>query len=606
MSLVLDFSAGIPVVVLCVIPATSPRSGSRSCCQTTASARSARAAKSRPPASTRGPSACPPSRRDRARGGASRAAPELRAALLERRLRARLAAAAAPARAPLLGPRAAILPPALWAASVRSPPWASAAGRPSLAFFVLLAFVLCPRARRGSTPAAFAVGLGRFQAASVIPILAAANAWFGRCGARALGALAASGFVGWTLLGLAGGSGGSFYLELMEGMGFSPRPAGPPAPGGFAIPYATSLVLPALAAVGVPLAYGAFCAMAEQPAGRRCTCWCTVVIAIFGVNKAATCPSVWVVLLFFSLGLLRLRGRAGALLAPCHARRGARALAAGDAALSPQRRGRPALPARRRRDAAPLDLGFAALCSAGGPGAPAEPARRRPPDSGSGWPRWRWWRRWSWWARRAARGAGDIHGASYASVVLADWLRAELLPDRAHRRALAQPPAPRRARAASDLQLREDAGRDARTLARWMRDNGFTTSRTPTASPLRNPAAGYYHRRCGRRRRSVPGAAGAGLRASRPCACLRVESQRPGLRLRPDGLRCARAVHRRDPEAERALAYLQMRSPMLVQTCSCCSMVLALFWIPHQPAQPTRDRARLRGHLPRSPRATTC
>jgi hypothetical protein len=411
----------------------------------------------------------------------------------------------------LLGPRAAILPPALWAASVQF----SAMGlqplvEPSLAFFALLAFELYAARSLWQYAAAFAVGLGRFEAASVIPILAAANAGFDGRWRRhaALGALAASGFVGWTLLGLAGGSGGSFYLELMEGMGFRP------APGfflrqlqeGFAIAYAARpfVLLPALAAVGVPLAYGALCAWREQPRLAApllaYLLVCTVVIAVFGVNKARYVhPSVWVVLLFFSLGLVRLVERAHARLAPRLAPGAARALAAGGAALLAAGAAAGIAYLRGTPGVAPpaLDLAFAALCIALAAVA-LRPEPREPRALGVG----------LWLAALALAATvllvgtarrrmelAEIHDANYASVVLADWLRAELRPDerivvlsRSHLLHLG---------GVSPRQLTSFEKTGAETieaLAAWMRDHGFTHVAYTYRKPVHNPAAGYYHR----------------------------------------------------------------------------------------------------------------
>jgi hypothetical protein len=410
-----------------------------------------------------------------------------------------------------LGPRAAILPPALWAASVQF----HAMGlqplvEPSLGFFVLLAFVLYAARSPWQYAAAFAVGLGRFEAASVIPILAAANAWFDGHVRRhvALGALAASGFVGWTLLGLAAGSGGSFYLELMEGMGFEP------APGfflrqlqeAFAIPYASKpfVLLPALTAVGVPLGWGALCAWREQ---RRLAaplllylCVCTSVIAVFGVNKARYVhPSVWVLVLFFSLGLVRLRERAFERLAPRVSAGAARALAAGGAALFLAATAAALLYLRGTPGIVPIgiDLAFGAACLA--LAALALRPGPRPPRAlgfalgcavlalvatlvlvGT--------------ARRRMELRG-IHDANYATVVLADWLRAHLTPDerivvlsRSHLLHLgALEP-----RQVTSFEKTEAS--DTEELAAWMRQHGFSHVAYTYRKPVHNPAAGYYHR----------------------------------------------------------------------------------------------------------------
>lgn len=410
-----------------------------------------------------------------------------------------------------LGPRAAILPTSLYAASVQFHAMAlQPLVEPSLGFFVLLAFVLYQARSPWQYAAAFAVGLGRFEAASVIPILAAANAWRERAWRRhlVLGAAAASGFVGWTLLGLATGSGGSFYLELMEGMGFRPQPGFflRQIQEGFAIAYAGKafVLLPALAAIGVPLAVGAVRGWREFPHEAApllaYVAVCTAVIAIFGVNKARyVYASTWVPILFFSLGVVRLRELAAAWLAARAPGGAGRALAVGSVALVVTAIAASLAYVRGTPGVAPmaLDLAFGAACLALAALA-VLPGLRRPRAFelaagfaalalvasivlvGT--------------ARRRMELRG-IHDANTATVVLANWLRSSLARDerivalsRSHLLHLgAVEP-----RQVTSFEKTEASTTDE--LAAWMREHGFTHVAYTHRKPVHNPAAGYYHR----------------------------------------------------------------------------------------------------------------
>jgi hypothetical protein len=410
-----------------------------------------------------------------------------------------------------LGPRAAILPTALYAGSVQFHAMAlQPLVEPSLGFFVLLAFVLYQARSPWQYAAAFAVGLGRFEAASVVPILAAANAWRERDWRRhvLLGAAAASGFVGWTLVGLAGGSGGGFYLELMEGMGFRPQLGFflRQLQEGFAIAQASNpLVLaPALLAIGAPLAVGAVRGWREfrheaAPLFAYALV-CTAVIAVFGVNKARyVYPSVWVPILFFSLGLLRLRDLAAARLA-AHAPAGAaRGLALGGGALVAAAVVASLAYLRGTPGVAPMgiDLAFGATCLVLA-GLALLPGLRRPRafELATGFAALALVASivLVGVARRRMELRG-IHDANTASVVLADWLRTGLARDervvvlsRSHLLHLG---------AVEPRQVTSFEKTEASTpdeLAAWMREHGFTHVAYTYRKPVHNPAAGYYHR----------------------------------------------------------------------------------------------------------------
>ncbi len=188
---------------------------------------------------------------------------------------------------------------------------------PSLGFFVVLTFVLHQRRSPWQYAAAFVVGLGRAEAATLAPILFFLN-WRedGRFWRHAiLGALASTGLLAWTALGAFLGKGQSFYLELMEGMGWRPEPAFAlrALRESFAFLNVSSPLLLALGLllVGVPIAFGVASGLRRfRRDALLMLCFfgvATAVVAAFGVNKARYAyPVLWIPLLFCAHGLVRL------------------------------------------------------------------------------------------------------------------------------------------------------------------------------------------------------------------------------------------------------------------------------------------------------------
>jgi hypothetical protein len=197
---------------------------------------------------------------------------------------------------------------------------------PSLGFFVVLTFVLHQRRSPWQYAAAFAVGLGRAEAATLAPILFFLN-WRedGRFWRHAvLGALASTGLLAWTALGAVLGKGQSFYLELMQGMGWRPEPAFAlrALRESFAFLNVSSPILLAfgLLLVGIPIAFGVASGLRRfRRDALLMLCFfgvATVVVAAFGVNKARYAyPVLWIPLLFCVHGLLRISDAVTELLA---------------------------------------------------------------------------------------------------------------------------------------------------------------------------------------------------------------------------------------------------------------------------------------------------
>jgi hypothetical protein len=188
---------------------------------------------------------------------------------------------------------------------------------PSLTFFVLAAFVAFQARSPWQWAAAFAAGLSRYEAVVLIPVLFVANVASERVLWRplVLAALASAGFLAWTALGFVHGSGGSYYLDLMQGMGFRAAPAffersfKEPFRGWYREPGEGLWIF--LLAVGIPLAYGVVAGVREfrreALALLSFFLLCVAVVVTFGINKARyVYPSEWVPLFFFSLGALRL------------------------------------------------------------------------------------------------------------------------------------------------------------------------------------------------------------------------------------------------------------------------------------------------------------
>jgi hypothetical protein len=248
----------------------------------------------------------------------------------------------------LLGARAfgrgALLPPLLLAGATQFHSMAlQPLVEPSLAFFVALAFVLFQARSPWQYAAAFAAGLGRYEAVILIPVLYLGNLAVDRrfFTHTALAALAMSGFVGWTALGWLHGSGGSTYYDLMQGMGFRAAPDffersfKEPFRGWYREPGEGLWIF--LLAVGIPLAAGLRAGLREfrREAAALFAFFvlCVAVIVIFGINKARyVFPTEWIPIFFFALGALRLAQAAERALARAPAAAvAALALAAGGA-----------------------------------------------------------------------------------------------------------------------------------------------------------------------------------------------------------------------------------------------------------------------------------
>lgn len=212
--------------------------------------------------------------------------------------------------------RAGVLLPALFATSLQFHyNGLQSLVEPSLAFFVVAAFVLDRRRSSWKWAAAFAAALSRYEAAVLIPVLCVADwAETRRFWAPALRAAAASsGVLVWTALGALQGSGGGWYLEFMESMGFQPalgffaRQLEEPFAGWY-MPGLRGLPILAVA-VGGPLAVGIV--QGVRRFGRDgwvlLAFWglCTCVVVAFGVDKARYVHHTqWIPLFFWIAGIL--------------------------------------------------------------------------------------------------------------------------------------------------------------------------------------------------------------------------------------------------------------------------------------------------------------
>jgi hypothetical protein len=187
---------------------------------------------------------------------------------------------------------------------------------PSLAFFVVLAFVGFQRRAGWQYAAAAAAALSRYEALLLLPLFAAWNAREdGRLRHHALAAAAgALPFALWAATGAIRGSGAGFYAAEMEQMGFSPAPhalatllkesfrgfwmnaPGPDVPVFLALAAAPT-------ALGVTLGVRRFAR--EATALLAYLAAALAVIVLFGVDKARYAyPVLWIPLLFFAAGLL--------------------------------------------------------------------------------------------------------------------------------------------------------------------------------------------------------------------------------------------------------------------------------------------------------------
>jgi hypothetical protein len=384
---------------------------------------------------------------------------------------------------------------------------------PSLGFFVVLTFVLHQRSSLWQYAAAFAVGLGRAEAATLAPLLFLLNWREDRRFWRhaILGGLASSGLLVWTALGAVLGKGQSFYLELMEGMGWRPEPAFAlrALRESFAFLNVSSpiLLVLGLVLVGIPIAFGVTGGLRRfRRDAVLMLCFfgvATAVVAAFGVNKARYAyPVLWIPLLFCAHGLVRLCDRMLQRLAP----------------RLPDTAGPPLLGAAclvwagvlafwmallgRRPSLAPpaLDAGYALACV--GLAAWALLRNAAPPSA----------------LRRAAAFVAlallssamvsgvarkklelhEVYHANYASWTLAHWLEENLGPEdriivlsRKHILHLVDLP---RARLGSFAKVKAE---DPAELALYMRDAGYTLVAWTHRGDVTNRSAAYYHRRLG-------------------------------------------------------------------------------------------------------------
>jgi hypothetical protein len=198
---------------------------------------------------------------------------------------------------------------------------------PSLAFFVVLAFLGFQRRAGWQYAAAAAAALSRYEAVLLLPLFAAWNAWEdGRwrrhAAAAAAGALP---FVLWAGLGALRGSGAAFYAADMERMGFSPAPhvlatllkesfrgLWTDAPGPDVAVFLALAAAPA--ALGVVVGLARF--PREASALVAYLAASVAVIVLLGIDKARyVYPVLWIPLLFFATGLVAALAAAARRLA---------------------------------------------------------------------------------------------------------------------------------------------------------------------------------------------------------------------------------------------------------------------------------------------------
>lgn len=234
----------------------------------------------------------------------------------------------------LFGPRergAALLVPILFASTEQFHAMAlQPLVEPTLGFFLVLAFVLHQRRSLWMYAAGFMVGLGRAEAATVIPVFFLLGVLEDRPLARGLrrhalpAALASMGLLGWTGLGVVYGKGQNFYLELMGSMGWQPAVGFPLRAFSEAFVFlnvsnvALLVFLLALTAVpvGLGVAYGLRTFRSDARVLALYFVVSVLVVAFFGVNKPRYAyTAVWIPLLFCVGGLAVLRDRAAEWLA---------------------------------------------------------------------------------------------------------------------------------------------------------------------------------------------------------------------------------------------------------------------------------------------------
>jgi hypothetical protein len=204
---------------------------------------------------------------------------------------------------------------------------------PSLGCFVALAFLGLRARSPWQYAAAGAAALSRPEAATLLAVLAAANALAeGRWQRHlALAALAAVPFLAWNALGALGGSGPATYLALREGFGTSAPLYLAMLPKELFFGWWGQGALALLVFAGVviaPWGFGAWHGFRTAPreAGAMLA-WlalsCAVVV-LYGVGKARYLhPVAWVPLLCFAIGIAELAPRGARALSE-HAAPGAR------------------------------------------------------------------------------------------------------------------------------------------------------------------------------------------------------------------------------------------------------------------------------------------
>ena len=190
---------------------------------------------------------------------------------------------------------------------------------PSLGFFVVLAFWLHARRSPWQYAAAAAAALSRYEAALVLVVFAVVNVLADRDARRHLGLAALAGvpFALWAVLGLGTGSGATWYLGLMEGVGFAPAPhffvtsLKEPLRGWLGSGVSGWLLL--LAAVGVPIAVGLATLARRRPRETAAMlllyAGATTTVVFFGIDKGRYAFAYqWIPLLLFVAGVLEVLG----------------------------------------------------------------------------------------------------------------------------------------------------------------------------------------------------------------------------------------------------------------------------------------------------------
>jgi hypothetical protein len=198
---------------------------------------------------------------------------------------------------------------------------------PSLGFFCVLTLVLFQARSPWQYAAAAAAALSRSEASTLIPVLLLLNWRYDRRFFlhAAWAALASLPFLTWMGVGALRGSGGSSYLELMEGMrwaiapGFLSRSIREPFAGWFVtngallIPFLVLAVAPTVAGVVVGLREF----RREAIAMLAFLGLSIAVIVLFGIDKPRyVYPTEWILLFFFAAGALRLLEAGFRRLAP--------------------------------------------------------------------------------------------------------------------------------------------------------------------------------------------------------------------------------------------------------------------------------------------------